>query len=73
MAQLQIVVDVIEPGDEVKVPKPGPGEQGTWRVVAPARSSDSTDPAWEVVHTVRGNRRVFRESRLKLVKRRRSR
>jgi hypothetical protein len=66
--QLQITVTAIEPGDTVKVPKPGPGEQGSWRVLSPARSADPTDQNWEVVHLLRGNRRIFRQSRLRVVR-----
>ncbi len=58
----------IEKGAEVKVRRPGTGESGTWKVVGPVASSRADDPAYDVTNLVSGRQRVFRASRLILLR-----
>jgi len=52
----------------VKVRRPGTGESGTWEVVGPVASSRADDPAYDVTNLVSGRQRVFRASRLILLR-----
>jgi hypothetical protein len=54
----------IEKGAEVKVRRPGSGESGTWKVTGQVASSGTDDPAYDVTNLISGRRRVFRASRL---------
>ena len=58
----------IEKGSEVKVRKPGQGERGIWRVVGEVANSGPEDPAYDLTNLVSGRRRIFRASRLTLVR-----
>jgi hypothetical protein len=58
----------LEPGTQVKVRGRGTGEMGVWRVIGPVASSTPEDPAYDVAHTSTGRRRVFRASRLLVVR-----
>ncbi len=54
----------IEKGAEVRVRGPRSGESGTWRVVGPVAGADADDPAFDVTNLISGRRRIFRSSRL---------
>jgi len=54
----------IEKGAEVRVRGPRSGESGTWKVVGPVAGADSDDPAFDVTNLTSGRRRIFRSSRL---------
>jgi hypothetical protein len=58
----------IEPGSEVKVRKPGQGERGVWRVTGEVANSGPEDPAYDLTNLVSGRRRIFRASRLTVVR-----
>jgi hypothetical protein len=58
----------IEKGSEVKVRKPGQGERGVWRVVGEVANSGPDDPAYDLTNLVSGRRRIFRASRLTVVR-----
>ncbi|HEY2960284.1 MAG TPA: hypothetical protein VGM21_19070 [Actinomycetota bacterium] len=58
----------IEKGAEVRVRGPRSGEFGTWRVVGPVAGSGPDDPAFDVTNLVSGRRRIFRRSRLVLLR-----
>jgi hypothetical protein len=58
----------IQKGSEVKVRKPGQGERGVWRVVGEVANSGPDDPAYDLTNLVSGRRRIFRASRLTLVR-----
>jgi hypothetical protein len=58
----------IEKGSEVKVRKPGQGERGVWRVVGEVANSGPEDPAYDLTNLVSGRRRIFRASRLTVVR-----
>jgi len=66
MSQTQ--AEPIEKGSEVKVRRPGSGESGTWKVMGRVASSGSDDPAYDVTNLISGRRRVFRASRLVLLR-----
>lgn len=55
---------VIEKGAEVRVRGPRSGEFGTWKVVGPVAGSSPDDPAFDVTNLISGRRRIFRTSRL---------
>ncbi len=68
-AQLISEAELIAKGSEVKVRRPRAGESGTWKVVGPVASPEpSEDPAWDVTNLVTGRRRIFRSSRLILLR-----
>jgi hypothetical protein len=54
----------IEKGAEVRVRGPRSGESGTWKVVGPVAGTGSDDPAFDVTNLISGRRRIFRSSRL---------
>jgi hypothetical protein len=54
----------IEKGAEVRVRGPRSGESGTWKVVGQVSSSGLDDPAYDVTNLISGRRRIFRSSRL---------
>jgi hypothetical protein len=54
----------IEKGAEVRVRGPRSGESGTWKVVGQVSSSSLDDPAYDVTNLISGRRRIFRSSRL---------
>ena len=54
----------IEKGAEVRVRGPRSGESGTWKVVGEVSSSSQDDPAYDVTNVTSGRRRIFRSSRL---------
>ena len=58
----------IEKGAEVRVRGPRSGEFGTWKVVGPVAGSGSDDPDFDVTNLVSGRRRIFRRSRLMLLR-----
>jgi hypothetical protein len=58
----------IQKGSEVKVRKPGQGERGVWRVVGEVANSGPEDPAYDLTNLVSGRRRIFRASRLTVVR-----
>jgi hypothetical protein len=58
----------IQTGSEVKVRKPGQGERGVWRVVGEVANSGPDDPAYDLTNLVSGRRRIFRASRLTVVR-----
>jgi hypothetical protein len=58
----------IQKGSEVKVRKPGQGERGVWRVVGEVANSGPDDPAYDLTNLVSGRRRIFRASRLTVVR-----
>jgi hypothetical protein len=58
----------IETGSEVKVRKPGQGERGVWRVTGEVANSGPDDPAYDLTNVVSGRRRIFRASRLTVVR-----
>jgi hypothetical protein len=58
----------IETGSEVKVRKPGQGERGVWRVTGEVANSGPDDPAYDLTNLVSGRRRIFRASRLTVVR-----
>jgi hypothetical protein len=66
MADVQ--VQAIGKGSEVKVRKPGQGEMGTWQVLGEVANSGPEDPAYDVTNLRSGRRRIFRASRLVLVR-----
>jgi hypothetical protein len=66
MADVQ--VQAIAKGSEVKVRKPGSGEMGTWRVLGEVANSGPEDPAYDVTNLRSGRRRIFRASRLVMVR-----
>ena len=61
-------VQAIGKGSEVKVRKPGPGEMGTWQVLGEVANSGPEDPAYDVTNLRSGRRRIFRASRLVMVR-----
>ena len=67
-AQLIPEADLIQKGSEVKVRRPRAGESGVWKVVGPVARSEPDDPAWDVTSTISGRRRIFRSSRLILLR-----
>jgi hypothetical protein len=68
-AQLIPEAQLIGKGSEVKVRRPRAGESGIWKVVGPVASSEPTDdPAWDVTNAITGRRRIFRSSRLILLR-----
>jgi hypothetical protein len=58
----------IEKGSEVKVRKPGQGERGIWKVTGEVANSGPEDPAYDLTNLVSGRRRIFRASRLTVVR-----
>ena len=66
MSQPQAAPHAIEKGAEVRVRGPRSGESGTWKVVGQVSSSSSSpdDPAYDVTNLISGRRRIFRSSRL---------
>jgi hypothetical protein len=58
----------IQTGSEVKVRRPGSGEMGTWRVLGEVANSGPDDPAYDVTNLRSGRRRIFRSSRLVVVR-----
>jgi hypothetical protein len=44
-----------------------------WTVVGPVSTPESEDPAWDVTNTLSGRRRIFRSSRLILLRQARKR
>jgi hypothetical protein len=58
----------IPKGTEVKVRKPGQGERGVWRVLGEVANSGPDDPAYDLTNLVSGRRRIFRASRLTVVR-----
>jgi hypothetical protein len=60
----QVQVPPIPRGSEVKIRVPGNGERGTWKVIGQVANSGLDDPAYDVVHTGNGRSRIFRGSRL---------
>jgi hypothetical protein len=65
---VEVQTRAIEPGSEVKVRKPGSGEMGTWRVTGAVANSGPDDPAYDVTNLRSGRRRIFRASRLVVVR-----
>ena len=55
-------------GTEVKVRAPGTGEMGIWKIVGEVANSGPDDPAYDVLNTRSGRRRIFRRSRLVVVR-----
>ena len=58
----------IATGSEVTVRGPRVGERGTWRVTGEVATTSPDDPAYDVTHTSTGRRRIFRASRLIVVR-----
>jgi hypothetical protein len=58
----------IQKGSDVKVRKAGQGERGTWRVLGEVANSGPDDPAYDLTNLVSGRRRIFRASRLTVVR-----
>jgi hypothetical protein len=58
----------IQTGSEVKVRKAGQGERGIWRVLGEVANSGSEDPAYDLANLASGRRRIFRASRLTVVR-----
>jgi hypothetical protein len=68
-AQLIPEAELIGKGSEVKVRRPRAGESGIWKVVGPVASPEpQDDPAWDVTNAMTGRRRIFRSSRLILLR-----
>jgi hypothetical protein len=68
-AQLIPEAELIAKGSEVKVRRPRAGESGVWKVIGPVASPEpDEDPAWDVVNAITGRRRIFRSSRLILLR-----
>jgi hypothetical protein len=68
-AQLIPEAALIGKGSEVKVRRPRAGESGIWKVVGPVASPEpQDDQAWDVINTMTGRRRIFRSSRLILLR-----
>jgi hypothetical protein len=67
-AQLIPEAELIQKGSQVKVKRPRAGESGVWTVTGPVATPEPTDPAWDVTNAVSGRRRIFRSSRLILVR-----
>ena len=65
---MTVETPAIEQGVEVKVRSPGTGERGVWRVIGPVASSPPDDRAWDVVNVRNGRHRIFRGSRLVVVR-----
>jgi hypothetical protein len=65
---VEVDTRAIEKGSEVKVRKPGQGEMGTWRVLGEVANSGPDDPAFDVTNLRSGRRRIFRASRLVVVR-----
>ena len=72
-AQLIPESELIQKGSQVKVRRPRAGESGVWTVVGPVSTPESEDPAWDVTNTLSGRRRIFRSSRLILLRQARKR
>ncbi len=72
-AQLIPDSDLIQKGSEVKVRRPRAGESGVWKVVGPVATPEPDDPAWDVTNTASGRQRIFRSSRLILLRQARKR
>lgn len=69
-APLTLFTPTIQTGSTVKVRRPRAGEGGIWQVtgqVVDPRPDAGADPAYDVTHTRTGRRRIFRDSRLKVV------
>lgn len=68
--QTQLIpeAELIQKGSQVKVKRPRAGESGVWTVTGSVSTPEPTDPAWDVTNTVSGRRRIFRSSRLILVR-----
>jgi hypothetical protein len=64
----EVDVQAIDRGSEVKVRRPGQGEMGTWQVLGEVANSGPDDPAYDVTNTRSGRRRIFRASRLVVVR-----
>jgi hypothetical protein len=67
-AAVEVQTRAIQKGSEVKVRKPGSGEMGTWRVLGEVANSGPDDPAYDVTNLRSGRRRIFRSSRLVVVR-----
>jgi hypothetical protein len=67
-AGVEVQTRAIPKGSEVKVRKPGSGEMGTWRVLGEVANSGPDDPAYDVTNLRSGRRRIFRSSRLVVVR-----
>lgn len=67
-AQLIPESELIQKGSQVKVRRPRVGESGVWTVTGPVSTPESGDPAWDVTNMISGRRRIFRSSRLILVR-----
>jgi hypothetical protein len=67
-AQLIPESELIQKGSQVKVRRPRVGESGVWTVTGPVSTPESGDPAWDVTNAISGRRRIFRSSRLILVR-----
>ena len=72
-AQLIPESELIQKGSRVKVRRPRAGESGVWTVVGPVSTPEPGDPAWDVTNTISGRRRIFRSSRLILLRQPRKR
>jgi hypothetical protein len=72
-AQLIPESELIQKGSQVKVRRPRAGESGVWTVVGPVSTPEPGDPAWDVTNTISGRRRIFRSSRLILLRQARKR
>ena len=58
----------IEKGSQVKIRKAGQGERGVWKVLGEVANSGPEDPAYDLTNLVSGRRRIFRASRLTVVR-----
>ena len=67
-AQLIPESELIQKGSQVKVRRPRVGESGVWTVTGPVSTPEAGDPAWDVTNAISGRRRIFRSSRLILVR-----
>jgi hypothetical protein len=66
---LRAQLHTIDDGAEVAVKGGGAGERGQWKVVGRIPHSGWRDPAYDLVNVRDGRRRVFRASRLTLLRR----
>ena len=65
---MKIEVNVLDKDTKVKVKSPGMGESGIWLIKGLVPNSGLDNPAYDVVHEKNGRRRIFRRSRMTVLR-----
>jgi len=65
---MRVQIRVLDSGTRVRVRHPRRCERGEWRVTGRVLGSGLTDPAYDVQHLATGRFRIFRRSRLAVLR-----